>query len=252
MEVLQNLPDKYKFTPAENQRYARANLAQLVHTSSRFEGVTTTLPQTKTIIDGMSVQGVPVEDILTIVNLKRGWQYITNLKQPLDLNIEKEINRIVAAEDSLEPGEFRSGAGNVDLGLGKSFEPPLVNEKQEQDFLSSTLQDDSLSTTDRALTIMYHNMRNQIFWDGNKRSAILAANKVMIDGGAGLINVPLNKWNEWNTLISDYYRTGKVSKLKKWTYDNGVQGVGVRENKILAKQPKTRQDDLSHNKGKKR
>ncbi len=25
----------------------------------------------------MSVAGVPVEDVLTIVNLKRGWQYIT-------------------------------------------------------------------------------------------------------------------------------------------------------------------------------
>ncbi|USS93500.1 Fic family protein [Fructilactobacillus ixorae] len=225
MASLANLPDKYEFNLAENRRYAQDTLIQLVHTISRFEGVKTTLTQTKMIIDGMSVQGVPVADILTIVNLKRGWQYITNLSHPLDLQVEKEINRIVAAEDSLDPGSFRSGAGNVDLGLGKSFEPPLVNEKQEQVFLNKTLQDTSLSTTDRALTIMYHNMRNQIFWDGNKRSAVLAANKIMIDGGAGLINVPLTKWGKWTTLISNYYRTGKINKLKKWTYNHGVQGV---------------------------
>ena len=69
--------DKYKFTAAENQRFARANFTKLVHTNARFEGVNTTLPQTQTIMDGMSVAGVPVEDVLTIVNLKRGWQYIT-------------------------------------------------------------------------------------------------------------------------------------------------------------------------------
>lgn len=35
------------------------------------------------------------------------------------------------------------------------------------------MTDSSKSATDKALTIMYHNMRNQIFWDGNKRSATL-------------------------------------------------------------------------------
>lgn len=50
-------------------------------------------------------------------------------------------------------------------------------------------------------------------------------NKIMIDNGAGLINVPLDLWEEWNKLISDYYVSGKMDKLKKWTYDNGVQGI---------------------------
>ncbi len=114
--------------------FARANLARLVHTSSRFEGVKTTLPQTKTIIDGMSVTGVSVEDILTIVNLKRGWQFILSSDKKLDLDLEKNINKIVAAEDSLEPGEFRTGSGNIDLGDGESFDPPMIDENQESDF----------------------------------------------------------------------------------------------------------------------
>ena len=68
-------------------------------------------------MDGMSVAGVPVEDILTIVNLKRGWQYITAQNAPLTLTMEKQINKIVAAEDALVPGELRQGKGGVDLGL---------------------------------------------------------------------------------------------------------------------------------------
>lgn len=68
-------------------------------------------------------------------------------------------------------------------------------------------------------------MRGQLFWDGNKRTATLSANKLMIDGGAGLINVPLNLWGQWNQLISDYYHSNEMMPLKHWTYDHGIAGV---------------------------
>lgn len=68
--------DKYKFTPEQNKRYAKANLARLVFSNTRFEGLTITLSQTEMIISGLGVDGVSVEDINTTVQLKRGWQYI--------------------------------------------------------------------------------------------------------------------------------------------------------------------------------
>jgi prophage maintenance system killer protein len=224
-------PDKYDFTPAENRRFARSNFTKLVYTNARFEGVNTTLPQTQTIMDGMSVAGVPIEDVLTIVNLKKGWQYVTTQADKMTLDMEKAINKIVAAEDALEPGELRQGTGGVHLGQDEYFEPPKVDEKTEQNYLRNVLSSDR-TTTDKALTVMYHNMRQQIFWDGNKRTATLVANKIMIDGGAGLINVPLDKWEKWNKLIADYYCTNDMTKVKQWTYDNAIQGLEVRQIKI--------------------
>ena len=55
--------DKYHLTPDENKRYAKANLARLVFANSRFEGLSTTLPQTETIVAGLGVDGVSVDDI---------------------------------------------------------------------------------------------------------------------------------------------------------------------------------------------
>lgn len=52
----------------------------------------------------MIVAGVPVEDVLTIVNVKRGWQYVTTQNEPLTLAMEKQINKVAAAEDALVPG----------------------------------------------------------------------------------------------------------------------------------------------------
>lgn len=53
----------------------------------------------------------------------------------------------------------------------------------------------------------------------------------MIDGGDGLINVPLDKWDNWNELIADYYYTNDMTKLKQWTYNNAIQGLDVRNKK---------------------
>lgn len=216
--------DKFNLTTEQNKRLARSNLVKLVYVNSRFEGLTTTLPQTQTIIDGLGVDGVSIDDINVIVQLKRGWQYIINSTEEFNLEFLKRINKIVALQESLDPGQLRTGNGGVSTIKGE-FTPPTVNVNNEKDFIANLIKKSSLTTTDKALTLMYHLMRNQIFWDGNKRTATLAANKVMIEHGAGLVNVPLDLWPEWNNLIGDYYFSGDMTKLKEWTYEHGIQGV---------------------------
>ena len=183
----------------------------------------------------MSAAGVSIDDTNVIVQLKRGWQYVIRENKPLSLNIEQNINLLVARYDSLDPGSFRTGNVTVELGNSNGeWQPPEINLDQERKFFDELMQKDS-SITDKAMTLMYHNMRNQLFWDGNKRTATLAANKLMIDNGAGLINVPLNKWDKWNELISEFYLTGKMDKLKDWTYENGIQGIEFSSDTDLPK-----------------
>lgn len=225
------ITDKFAMSKDINRRYAKKNLTRLVYTNSRFEGLNTTLPQTQTIIDGLGVEGVSIDDINTIVQLKRGWQFVINSDEPLTLEFEEKVNGIVAINDSLDPGNLRTGNGLVNTEDG-DFVPPLVNKQAEKKFIDKILKSDA-STTDKALTLMYHNMRGQIFWDGNKRTATLIANKLMIDNGAGLINVPLDKWGRWNTLISQFYQTNDMTKLKQWTYENGIQGVEIPHSRSI-------------------
>ena len=228
-------PDKFNLTQEQNRRFAKKNLVRLVFTTSRFEGLNTTLPQTQTIIDGMSAAGVSIDDTNVIVQLKRGWQYVIRESKPLSLNIEQNINLLVARYDSLDPGSFRTGNVTVELeNSNGEWQPPEINLDQERKFFDELMQKDT-SITDKAMTLMYHNMINQLFWDGNKRTATLAANKLMIDNGAGLINVPLNKWDKWNELISEFYLTGKMDKLKDWTYENGIQGIEFSSDTDLPK-----------------
>ncbi|WP_294761317.1 Fic family protein [uncultured Lactobacillus sp.] len=215
--------DKFRLTPEENRRFAKTNLTKLVFTNSRFEGLTTTMPQTQTVIDGLGVDGVPIDDINIIVQLKRGWQFAINEKMLLDLSMEKRLNAIVARDTAAFPGYLRNGSGGVETYQGE-FEPPMIEEGQEQKYLKQLLASDS-TATDKALTLMYHNMRQQMFYDGNKRTATIAANKIMIDNGAGLINVPLDKWPTWQQKLADYYFSNDMTDLKEWTYQNGIFGM---------------------------
>lgn len=219
-------PDRFALSTDMNKRYARSNFTRLVHTASRFEGVSTTLPQTQTIMDGLGVDGVPLADINVIVYLKRGWSFVTESDLPFDWQYVRTVNATVAADDSLAPGEFRTGAGLVALGDGNDFVPPLVDAQAESEYLRVLLASDD-STTYRALKFMYHVMRRQLFWDGNKRTALLAANRLMILGGAGLINVPLNHWARWNELITAFYRSGDAADIIDWTYRYGIQGPEI-------------------------
>ena len=224
--------DKYHLTKEENKRYAKSNLARLVFENTRFEGLSTSLPQTETIVSGLGVDGVPIDDINTIVQLKRGWQYIINEDSPLSLDIEKNINTIVARDDALYPGQFRSGSSLVSTYNGDYIPPKTINTENEKNYFND-LMNSNRSTTDKALTLMLHNMRQQIFWDGNKRSATLAANKLMIENGAGLIAVPVDKYPKFLKKISDYYFSNDMNDVKKWTYENGIQGINLdHERKI--------------------
>lgn len=216
--------DKVQLSPEENRQLAHININLLVQTNALFEGIVVSLSQTQAIMRGLGVNGVSLDDSNTIVQIKRGWDYITQENAAISLQIEQNINLIVAKYDALIPGELRSGQGAVDIGDENDWVPPMIDEQAEEKWLTDLMASDK-STTEKAMRLMYHDMRQQIFWDGNKRSATLAANKVMIDGGAGLINVPLTIWSEWNELIAVYDKNGEVRPLLDWTYAHAVQGV---------------------------
>lgn len=72
---------------------------------------------------------------------------------------------------------------------------------------------------------MLYGMRTQLFWDGNKRTSTLCANKIMIENGAGIIKVPDRKLEEFNTLLTEFYNTNNKVKIEKFIYDNCIDGI---------------------------
>lgn len=68
--------DKYKLTREENIFIAKRNIVDYIWKSANLEGIGVTYPETQSIYDGGIVNGLSVNNIIAINNLKYGWELI--------------------------------------------------------------------------------------------------------------------------------------------------------------------------------
>lgn len=222
-------PDKYHLSRKESVYLLKKNIVELVYNAGKFEGLNTTLLQTEEIIKYNRANNVAVDDVLTVVNLKRGFELLSNdVQEPL-LETSKRINRVVSAEDALFPGEIRTGGVEVSTIQGR-YVPPMLTEDEVKNQYGEILRQD-ISDTEKALRLFLFISKNQIFWDGNKRTALLTANKIMFDHGLGLLSIPENVFEKFNEFLSAYYNSEEdidAEKILDFMYSNCIFGITYR------------------------
>ncbi|KLU61576.1 hypothetical protein CEB3_c20080 [Peptococcaceae bacterium CEB3] len=79
--------------------------------------------------------------------------------------------------------------------------------------------------TDKAITLMLYLMRRQMFLDGNKRTAMLSGNQVMISSGCGILSVPIEQQREFTTMLVQFYESNDMEPLKNFVYDHCIDGI---------------------------
>ena len=219
-------PDKYHLSRKESVYLLKKNIVELVYNAGKFEGLNTTLLQTEEIIKYNRANNVAVDDVLTVVNLKRGFEMLLNdVQEPL-LETSKRINRIVAAEDALFPGEIRTGGVEVSTIQGR-YVPPMLTEDEVKNQYDKIMNQE-ISETEKALRLFLFISKNQIFWDGNKRTALLTANQIMFSQGLGLLSIPETVFAKFNELLSMYYNSNQSSdelKILSFIHEECIYGI---------------------------
>ena len=51
------------------------------------------------------------------------------------------------------------------------------------------------------------------------------ANKILVSAGAGILTITDKHMEQFNIRLLDYYNTGNGEPLKKFMYDNAIQGI---------------------------
>lgn len=69
--------------------------------------------------------------------------------------------------------------------------------------------------------------RGQFFGDGNKRTSLTLANKILVSAGAGIITVTDRYMEKFNVLLLDFYNTGIDKALKEFLYENTIHGMKI-------------------------
>ena len=112
--------------------------------------------------------------------------------------------------------------GKVEI-TGTDYIPEIPSIENVENRIKEILKIEN--PTERAIEYMLYGMRSQLFWDGNKRTSNICANKIMIENGVGIIKVPDNKLEEFNILLSNFYSTNDNCKIKQFIYDNCIDGI---------------------------
>jgi len=215
------MENKYNLTLEQNIFLAKRNLVDNIYSNARMEGLNVTFPQTKTILDGINVPELKIDEIQCILNLRDAWKFvINNINETFDINFICKVNELVARNESISWGTLRNGKVEI---TGTDYIPDIpYKEKVEQDIFNILEIENS---TEKAIEYMLYGMRSQLFWDGNKRTSTICANKIMIENGCGIIKVPDNKLESFTTLLSEFYSTNNKEKIKQFIFDNCIDGI---------------------------
>ena len=217
-------PDRYSMDRNRSLFIAKKLWDENVFCGMKMENRNVTFPQTKTILEGVNVPGVRLEDITAILNMRDVWQYMfRTFDEKLTLDYICRLNSFISRNESLDWGVLRYG--NVGIS-GTDYKPAVpVRERVESDIRKILCSYDS--TTQKALSLFCYITYHQLFWDGNKRTAMTAANKMLLIHGAGFLTIKENDIGEFNSLLADMYNTGETGKLKLFLYDNAIQGLEI-------------------------
>lgn len=213
---------KYSMTKEENIFWAKRNLVDYIWKSANLEGIAVTFPETQTIIEGISVQGKSIDDINSIVQLKHGWQMVFDtMDAPLDLAYIKKLHLIIGRMTVINSGSLRIDEVRI---AGSSHIPPIPVQDKAEKAISSILSSDR-AWTEKALDLMLYLTKSQLFYDGNKRIAMLAANKLLIQHGCGVLSVSQDRLEKFFTLLVSYYEDdARAKELKDFLYNECLDG----------------------------
>lgn len=222
--------NKFNLTREQNVFVAKRNIVDYIWKSANLEGIGVTYPETQAIYDGGIVNGLTVDNIIAINNLKYAWQFILE-KEGIDYDFKAlcQIHKLTCDKLVLDGNLGRLRTTPVNIG-GTIWKPQFPIESQIKEELEELLDQPEKTKTEIAIEIMLWIMRRQMFIDGNKRVAMLFANKIMIDNGCGIITISQDNQPTFFEKLIMFYETGDNTDLKKWIYETSIDGINLNDN----------------------
>lgn len=196
--------------------FLKKNLAYCVFNTLRLmEKNPTSLPDTRLILNGRTVAGLSVDDLIQVKHFGDATKMLIGMieKQSFALNPQamKDLHCLVAMEEALEWGVLRSSqvfVGDCHYIPPDAKDLPMILESGIAEIKE---MDNPL---DRALNAFAFLSKVQPFFDGNKRTAMLMANGVLMDAGMYPLCIPASMEAETARAIDEVYEKGDASSLQ--------------------------------------
>lgn len=217
------MQEKFAMTQKENIEIAKRTLVDAIYKSANLEGIAVTYAQTIDILNNVNVASLKPAEINKVFCLRDAWHYtLDHINDEMNLGFLEEIHTLVARADVeyYELGKIRT----TDVMIsGTAWRPELPDAERLHEEMMDIMK--MTGNTDKALSLMLWIMRNQIFRDGNKRVATVAANKILIENGCGIVAVPVELDGTFKQMLVNYYESNDANEIKLFLYEKCVDGL---------------------------
>ena len=120
--------DRFDLTPEQSMFLAKKKWDENVYCSMRMENRAVTFPQTKTILNGVNVPNVHLDDIQAILNMRDAWKYLLHtVEEPITFAYWCKLNELIARNEALEWGKLRTGSVSIS---GTDYLPPVPEREK--------------------------------------------------------------------------------------------------------------------------
>lgn len=199
-------------------------LPDLVFNMASLEDNPFTYPEVQTLLEGITIGGHKLSDEQQILRIKEAWELIfkrVNKDTELTMNSFNEVNSIVAKDEALISGSFRTGQVRI---AGTDYLPPKA-EDLEKIFNEeiNIIVNRCSSKTELAFEIFLWGALNQFYYDGNKRTSRLMANEILMRSGQGFFSIKVKDRLEFNTLMIDFYNTREADLIMDFFYNKCLE-----------------------------
>jgi hypothetical protein len=203
-----------------------------------------TFPQTNEIFENRGVSDLSVSDILVVNNIKHAWQFLVeHADEELACSTVFEYNRLVGDGVMDRPGLIRDHEITI---TGADYIPlPVAYESVEGEFHDAMARQ---TPELKAVSLFESISRGQWFNDGNKRTAMMAANHVLVHEGIGVMTVSQSQQRLFFDMLVDFYNSGDARELTAWLEENAVRHIPgglslVQQEQCLKRDAGIRTDD---------
>ena len=95
--------DRYHMTPEQSIFLAKKKWDENVYCGMRMENRNITFPQTKTILQGVNVPNVQLDDIQAVLNMRDVWRFLlASMNEPLTFEYWCRLNEYIARNEALD------------------------------------------------------------------------------------------------------------------------------------------------------
>lgn len=205
-----------------NLDYARSSMKEIIYDQAILEGVSTTFPQTETIIENGNVSGMKASDIQKILNLKHAWEFILDkdmMTYPSDFNLLSHIAKVVNEGFYEYGGKIRT----VPVSIGGSTYKPIIPDETDVKNTLKSIEEENV-TYITAIKLCLYCMKTQVFIDGNKRAAVIFANHYLISHGLGLLIIRSELVPKFKQFLIEYYEE-RNSNIINFIMDNCIRKI---------------------------